>query len=347
MLIVMHPQATEGQIETVIEQLYGRGFEAHRSDGETRTVIGAVGADFDADPRDFLLMDGVVDVLRITEPYKLASRTFKPEATVVQLGDVPIGGPDVTLMAGPCTIESREQVFAAAEQVRAAGAVVLRGGAFKPRTSPYSFQGMGEEGLQILRDAADAFGMFAVTEVMDVSRIELVGRYTDIFQVGARNMQNYALLKELGAQDKPVLLKRGLSATIKELLLSAEYLLSSGNRQVLLCERGIRTYETSTRFTLDISSIPVLKSLTHLPVIVDPSHATGIRTLVAPVARAAIAAGADGLLIEVHCDPESAVCDGAQSLFPYQYHQLAGEIRAIAKVVGRGVVESSRPPAAD
>jgi 3-deoxy-7-phosphoheptulonate synthase len=289
----------------------------------------------DTDPRIFEVLPGVVRVVRLSAPYKLASRLFKPEDTVVQLGGVAIGGKDVVLMAGPCTIESREQVEAIAPLVKAAGARILRGGAFKPRTSPYSFQGMGEEGLRYIRNAADKHGLLVVSEVMDRTQIPMMLRYVDILQVGARNMQNFDLLKDLGRVSKPVLLKRGMSATLEELLLSAEYIIAGGNRDVILCERGIRTFERATRNTLDIAAIPMLKTMSHLPVVVDPSHALGIRDKVPPAARAAVAAGADGLLIEVHNQPEKALCDGAQSLLPEQIQALSRDLDAIAHVIGR------------
>jgi len=339
MMIVMSPQATAEQIRHVIDAVEAEGFQVHRSDGQTHTVLGCVGqwpADFD--PRTFELLPAVVQVIRISSPYKLASRTFKPENTVIELpGGVTVGASEVTLMAGPCTIESREQVEAIAPLVRQAGARIMRGGAFKPRTSPYSFQGLGEAGLRHLREAATRNGLLVVSEVMDRTQIGMMMEYVDILQVGARNMQNFDLLKDLGKVRKPVLLKRGLAATIEELLLSAEYILAGGNTQVALCERGIRTFEKATRNTLDISAIPVLKSMTHLPIVVDPSHAVGIRDKVPPVARAAVAAGADALLIEVHHDPDRALCDGAQSLLPEQFALLARELRVIAEVIGRSI----------
>ena len=282
-------------------------------------------------------MDGVHEVLRITEPYKLASRTFKPEPTVVSIGDVRVGGDEVLVIAGPCSAESEEQVEAAAAVLAKAGAKMLRGGAFKPRSSPYSFQGLGEAGLKLLRAAADRHSLKLVSEVMDISQIELVARYADMLQVGARNMQNFTLLRELGRSRTPVLLKRGISATIEEWLLSAEYLLSGGNTDVVLCERGIRTFETHTRNTLDISAVPVIHKLSHLPIIVDPSHGIGLRDKVAPMARAAVAAGADGLIIEVHPDPDRALSDGAQSLFPTQFENLMAELRIIAPAIGRSI----------
>ena len=337
MMIVMSPQATPDQIENVLRHVVEAGFTPHRSDGQDHTVIGCVGhMNPDAvDPREFELLVGVSQVVRISVPYKLSSRTFKPEDTVVVAGAVRIGGPEVVLMAGPCTIESRDQVEAIAPLVKQAGAKVMRGGAFKPRTSPYSFQGMGEEGLRYIHDAAQRNGLVVVSEVMDRTQIAMMLEYVDILQVGARNMQNFDLLKELGKIRKPILLKRGLAATIEELLLAAEYILAGGNTQVILCERGIRTFERATRNTLDISAIPVIKSLSHLPIVVDPSHATGLRDKVAPVARAAVAAGCDGLLIEVHHQPEKALCDGAQSLLPEQMTALSRQLKVIAEVVGR------------
>jgi 3-deoxy-7-phosphoheptulonate synthase len=296
-----------------------------------------VGGQRQFDPRLIEVLEGVHEVLRITEPYKLASRTFKPENTVIAVGDVRIGGDEVIVMAGPCSAETPEQVEAAAAAVKRAGAKVLRGGAFKPRSSPYSFQGLGEEGLQLLRSAADRHNLCLVSEVMDISQIDVVAKYSDILQVGARNMQNFTLLSELGRSRKPVMLKRGISATIEEWLLSAEYILAGGNMNVMLCERGIRTFETATRNTLDISAIPVVQKLSHLPVIVDPSHGTGRRDKVAPMARAAVAAGADGLIIEVHCDPDHALSDGAQSMFPAQFDRLMAELRIIAPAIGRSI----------
>jgi 3-deoxy-7-phosphoheptulonate synthase len=337
MVVVMKELANDEQVQRVIAQLVEMGFDVHRSTGALRTVIGAVGGNRQFDPRLLEVLDGVQEVLRITEPYKLASRTFRPHNTVITIGDVRIGGDEVIVMAGPCSAETEEQVEASAAAVKNAGAKVLRGGAFKPRSSPYSFQGLGEEGLRILRSAADRHNLKLVSEVMDVSQIELVERYAHILQVGARNMQNYTLLRELGRTRTPVLLKRGISATIEEWLLSAEYILSGGNMSVMLCERGIRTFESYTRNTLDISAIPVVQQLSHLPVLVDPSHATGRRDKVTPVARAAVAAGADGLIIEVHNDPDHARSDGAQSLFPNQFDRLMAELRIIAPAIGRSI----------
>jgi len=336
MVVVMEERATEEQIQGVVAQLLEMGFDIHRSTGALRTVIGAVGGKT-ADPRLLELRDGVHEVLRISEPYKLASRTFRPERTVVAVGEVRIGGDEVVVMAGPCSAETEEQVEASAAAVKRAGAKVLRGGAYKPRSSPYSFQGLGEDGLRMLRGAADRHGLVLVTEIMDLSQLETIDKYADILQVGARNMQNFSLLKELGRARKPVLLKRGIAATVEEWLLSAEYVLAGGNTQVILCERGIRTFETATRNTLDISAIPVVQKLSHLPIIADPSHGAGRRDMVAPMARAAVAAGADGLIIEVHCDPDHAMSDGAQSMFPAQFDRLMAELRIIAPAIGRSI----------
>jgi 3-deoxy-7-phosphoheptulonate synthase len=339
MVVVMEERASEEQIQRVVAQLVQMGFDVHRSTGSLRTVIGAVGGEGKHDPRLLEVLEGVQEVMRITEPYKLASRTFKPDDTVVTIGDLRIGGDEVIVMAGPCSAENETQVMNTAAAVRRAGAKVLRGGAFKPRSSPYSFQGLGEDGLKLLRAAADAHNLKLVSEVMDTNQIELMDGYVDIYQVGARNMQNFTLLRELGKVRKPVLLKRGISATIEEWLLSAEYLLAGGNMDVMLCERGIRTFESYTRNTLDISAIPVVKKLSHLPILVDPSHGTGRRDKVAPMARAAVAAGADGLLIEVHCDPDNALSDGAQSMFPGQFERLMAELRIIAPAIGRSICQ--------
>lgn len=335
MLVVMQEGATESQIQAVIDRLVALGFAVHRSTGVAHTILGGIGPEDDVDPTEFAVMEGVKEAHRVMSPYKLASRHFRPEGTRVKLGEVEIGGQAIVVMAGPCSVESREQVMIAAERVARAGARVLRGGAFKPRTSPHSFQGLGEEGLRYLREAADRYGLLAVSEVMDSSQIALVATYADILQVGARNMQNYHLLRQLGQQPKPVLLKRGISATVEEWLLAAEYIMKEGNYNVILCERGIRTFETYTRNTVDISAIPIVKKLSHLPVLADPSHGTGRRDMVLPVARAAIAAGADGLLIEVHPEPERALSDGAQSLRPEQFQELMNQLRIIAQAVGR------------
>jgi 3-deoxy-7-phosphoheptulonate synthase len=333
----MQEGAEEAQTQRVIDRLVSMGFIVHRSSGMMHTVLGGVGPVGDVDPIEFEVMPGVKECHRIVSPYKLASRHFKPAGTKIRMGDVEIGGNQVVVMAGPCSVENRDQIAEAAEAVARSGAKVLRGGAFKPRTSPYSFQGMGEEGLKLLREAADRNHLLLVSEVMDQTQIPLIADYVDILQVGARNMQNYNLLRELGALRKPVLLKRGISATIEELLLSAEYILSGGNYDVILCERGIRTFENSTRNTMDISAIPVVQSLSHLPILADPSHATGRRDKVLAMARAAVAAGADGLLIEVHPDPDHALSDGAQSLFPQQFAELMDQLRMIAHAVGRSL----------
>ena len=338
MVVVMQEGASEEQIKDVIDRLVTMGFDVHRSTGASHTVLGAVGIHADFDPRDIEVIDGVREVVRITQPYKLASRAFRPQGTVVELpGGVRIGGTEIVVAAGPCSVESPEQIQLIAEYVAKAGATILRGGGFKPRSSPYSFQGLGEKGLKMMREAADKTGLLVCSEVMDASQIQLMLPYVDILQVGARNMQNYYLLRTLGTAGKPVLLKRGMSATIEELLLSAEYIMAGGNYNVILCERGIRTFETYTRNTLDIAAIPVIKKLSHLPILADPSHGTGRRDKVSPMARAAVAAGADGLLIEVHNDPEHALSDGAQSLFFEQFEKLMAELRIIAPAVGRTI----------
>jgi 3-deoxy-7-phosphoheptulonate synthase len=333
----MQEGATEPQTEFVIERLVSMGFTVHRSTGVRHTLLGGVGPQDDFDPRALEALDGVKECHRIVSPYKLASRHFKPGGTIVKIGEVEIGGSRVVAMAGPCSVESESQMEACASIVAGTGAQIIRGGAFKPRSSPYSFQGMGEEGLQIMRAAADRHGLLVVSEVMDQVQIPLLLQYADILQVGARNMQNFNLLRELGKARKPVLLKRGIAATIEELLLSAEYIMSGGNYEVILCERGIRTFETSTRNTMDIAAIPVLKRLSHLPVVADPSHGTGKREYVLPMARAAVAAGADGLLVEVHPDPDRAASDGAQTLRPEQFAQLMQQANAIAAAIGRTV----------
>jgi 3-deoxy-7-phosphoheptulonate synthase len=336
MVIVMEHAASEEQVQRVIESLVEAGYDVHRSSGVDFTVLGAVGVPTKPiDPRLIEVLPGVREVVRISEPFKLAGRTFKAEDTVVDLAGVKVGASEVIAMAGPCSVESAEQVAEVAKSVAASGARVLRGGAFKPRTSPYAFQGKGEEGLKWMRAAADAAGLAVISEVMDLRQIEMMMRYVDCLQVGARNMQNFDLLKELGKVRKPVLLKRGLSATYEEWLLSAEYILAGGNGQVILCERGIRTFETYTRNTLDLAAIPVIKKRSHLPIVVDPSHGTGRRDKVIPMARAAVAAGADGLIIEVHNNPEKALSDGPQSLYPEQFDTLMGELRIIAPVLGR------------
>ena len=332
MLIVMQRQSSGEKIQNVINFIKEKGFDAHVSRGEDHTVIGCVGTKV-IDKRDIELLDGVKEVIRISSPYKLVSRVFKPEDTVIEVNGIKFGGGNIGMIAGPCSVETFEQVDETARQLAECGVKVLRGGAFKPRTSPYAFQGLGEEGLKILRQVADKYGMAVTSEVMEVSQIPMFLKYVDILQVGARNMQNFNLLKSLGEVRKPVMLKRGLSATIEEWLMSAEYIMSGGNREVILCERGIRTFEHFTRNTLDISAIPVVQKISHLPVVVDPSHATGLRDKVAPMSMAAVAAGADGLVIEVHNNPDKALCDGAQSLRPDEFSELFKNLHSIAQVV--------------
>ncbi len=336
MLVVMQEGATEAQIQAVIDRMVAMSFTVHRSTGVVHTVLGGVGSDV-FDCAVFEILDGVKECHRIISLYKLASRSFRPNGTVVRIGKIEIGGDRIIMMAGPCSIESRDQIERIAASVAESGATVIRGGAFKPRSSPYSFQGMGEGGLRLLRDAADENGLLVISEVMDQTQIPLLCQYADILQVGARNMQNFNLLKELGKIRKPVLLKRGIAATIEELLLSAEYILAGGNYDVILCERGIRTFESYTRNTMDISAIPVVKKLSHLPIVADPSHGTGRRDKVLPMGRAAVAAGADGLLVEVHHDPDRALSDGAQSLKPEQFGELMAQLRIIARAVGRTI----------
>ncbi len=337
MLLLIRKGTSEPAIGDIATRLRMAGLSAHRTDHEGQARIAAVGDVASLDLEAVRAWPGVESACRIETPYKLVSRVFQPADTVITVGRCAIGGRQLALMAGPCSVEGEEQAFQIAAAVAHAGATVMRGGAFKPRTSPYSFQGLGEEGLKILRRAADAHGLAVVSEVMDTAQVGLLARYADILQVGARNMQNYSLLREVGHTEKPVLLKRGLASTIEEWLLSAEHVMSQGNSQVILCERGIRTFETYTRNTLDLNAIPVVKELSHLPVIVDPSHGTGIRDKVAPMARAAIAAGADGLIVEVHHDPDHALSDGAQSLYPAQFDELVSQIETIAKVLGRRV----------
>lgn len=335
MVVVMQPGAEEGEIQDVIERLNGYGFDVHRSSGVNQTVLGAIGVKPEFDTRHIKVLDGVADVYRVTEPYKFASRSWKKENTVIDVNGARVGGEEIIVMAGPCSVESEEQIDQCAAHVAAHGASFLRGGAFKPRTSPYSFQGLGEDGLKIMRQAADRHELNVITEVMEIGQIDLIYPYTDVFQIGARNMQNFPLLKEIGKSDKPVFLKRGASATIDEWLMSAEYVLSQGNPHVILCERGIRTFETYTRNTLDLSAVPVLNKMSHLPVIVDPSHGTGLRGKVIPMARAAVAAGADGIMVEVHPDPPSAKSDGPQSLYFEQFVELMQQVRMIAEALGR------------
>src|SRR5882762_309623 len=338
MIVAMQESATDEQIQQVVEHLVRMGFSVHRTTGERQTVLAAVGARVDFDTRNLEVLSGVEHVHRISAPYKLAGRSFRPQGTIVQFANgVQIGGDQVVVMAGPCSVESRTQLFTVAELVAKAGARVLRGGAFKPRSSPYSFQGMGEQGLKLLREAGDRFNMLVISEVMEIAQIPVLMPYVDILQVGARNMQNFNLLRELGKLRKPVLLKRGIAATLEELLLSAEYIMAGGNYEVVLCERGIRTFETYTRNTMDISAIPIIKKLSHLPMTADPSHGTGRRDKVAPMARASVAAGADALLIEVHHQPDKALSDGAQSLYPEQFAKLMDQLRLIAPAVGRKI----------
>jgi 3-deoxy-7-phosphoheptulonate synthase len=337
MIIVLETGVADKQIEEIIRVLHDHGFDVHRSTGVQHTVLGAIGVHPEFDHRQIELLDGVAEVVRVTEPFKLASRAFKREGSVFNIGGVKIGGPEVIVMAGPCAVETEEQIFKIAKSVKDSGAKILRGGAFKPRTSPYSFQGLGEDGLKMLRAAADVYQLKVITEVMDKSQIDLIEKYADILQVGARNMQNYMFLKDLGKASKPVMLKRGIAATIEEWLMSAEYILSGGNEQVILCERGIRTFETATRNTMDISAIPVVKKKSHLPIIADPSHGVGIRDKVIPMARASVAAGADGIMVEVHHDPDHALSDGAQSLYPDQFSQMMKEIRIIAQAISRTI----------
>lgn len=337
MVVVLETGTTEKQIEEIVRVLRDHGFDIHRSTGVQHTVLGAIGVHPEFDHRQIELLPGVAEVVRITEPFKLASRTFKREGSIFDIGGIKIGGQEVVVIAGPCSVENEEQIFKIAKYVKDSGAKILRGGAFKPRTSPYSFQGLGEEGLKLIRAAADMYKLKVITEIMDKSHIDLIEKYADILQVGARNMQNYTFLKELGKASKPVMLKRGIAATIDEWLMSAEYILSGGNQRVILCERGIRTFETATRNTMDISAIPVVKKKSHLPIIADPSHGIGIRDKVIPMARAAIAAGADGIMVEVHHDPDHALSDGAQSLYPDQFSQMMKEVRIIARAIERTI----------
>jgi 3-deoxy-7-phosphoheptulonate synthase len=338
MIVAMQDRATEEEIQAVVERMMEIGFNVHRTTGTVQTILAGVGTPGVFEHQEFEVLAGVAEVIRISSPYKLAGRSFRPEGTIVRFPNgVSIGGDEVVVMAGPCSVESREQIFACAKLVKTAGAKFLRGGAFKPRSSPYSFQGLGLDALKLLREAGDAHGLLVVSEVMEISQIEPMMPYVDLFQVGARNMQNFNLLRELGAVRRPVLLKRGIAATVEELLLSAEYLLAGGNYDVILCERGIRTFETYTRNTMDISAIPVVKTLSHLPIVGDPSHGTGRRDKVPAMARATVAAGGDGLLIEVHPNPDKALSDGAQSLFPEQFAELMGSLRVIASAVERTI----------
>ncbi len=339
-IIVLGSDATEEDIRHIVKKLEGRGLKAHISTGTERTIIGVIGDTSkvtEEEEDSFRAASGVENVVRIVKPFKLASREFRKEDTVISVRGIAIGGRRIPVMAGPCAVENRTILTGIAEKVSASGALFLRGGAFKPRTSPYAFQGLGEEGLRYLAEAREKTGLPIITEIMDPRDMEVITKYTDIIQIGARNMQNFRLLLEVGTSDKPVLLKRGLSSTIQEWLMSAEYILSRGNHNVMLCERGIRTFETVTRNTLDLSAVPVLKQLTHLPVVVDPSHGVGKRDLVAPMAKAAVAAGADALIIEVHTNPEEAMSDGDQSLKPDQFDRLMKELKPIAAAVGREI----------
>jgi 3-deoxy-7-phosphoheptulonate synthase len=345
MMIIMKPNATQQQIDHVIEHVKDAGLSAHLSQGIEATIIGAIGETHNLSTELFETLDGVDIVQRITQPYKLASRQFHPENSVFPLDGFTVGGEEITIIAGPCSVESRTQIIEVAHAVKEAGASALRGGAFKPRSSPYSFQGLGEEGLEYLAEARQQTGLPVVAEIMSQVQLEVMVEHVDVLQVGARSMQNFNLLRAIGEADTPVLLKRGLSATIEELLMSAEYILSGGNKQVMLCERGIRTFETSTRNTTDINAIPVLKSLTHLPVILDPSHSTGHADYVTAIARSAVAAGADGLIVEVHNDPSHALSDGKQSLKPEAFAQMVKQVGRIAQVMDRRLAAPHASPA--
>ncbi|PIW70199.1 MAG: 3-deoxy-7-phosphoheptulonate synthase [Ignavibacteriales bacterium CG12_big_fil_rev_8_21_14_0_65_30_8] len=337
MVIVLEKNIAEEKIELIIKQLEEFEFAVHRSTGAEQIVLGAIGVHPTFDIRKVKVLDGVAEVYRITEPFKLASRSFQKENTEIKIKEVKIGGNAIEVMAGPCAVENEDQIFEIAEIVSKAGAKILRGGAFKPRTSPYSFQGLGEKGLKLIRKAADKNKLIVISELMESKHVHLLEEYADIIQIGARNMQNFPLLKAVGKSKKPVMIKRGLSATVEDLLMSAEYVLASGNTNVILCERGIRTFETYTRNTFDISAIPVIHKRSHLPIIADPSHATGIRDKVLPMARAAVAAGADGIMVEVHNHPEKALSDGPQALLPDQFSELMKQLRMIAKVIGRRI----------
>jgi 3-deoxy-7-phosphoheptulonate synthase len=339
MMIIMSTEASTEQVASVVARIEEQGLHAHLSQGEERTIIGVVGDIRQVNREQFTMMAGVDHIVSISRPYKIASREFIPNDSVFSIDGVTVGGKELVIVAGPCSVEDRVQMLEVAHAVREAGAHALRGGAYKPRTSPYAFQGLGEEGLELLAEAREATGLPVVTEVMATEMVPLIARYADVLQIGARNMQNFSLLHAAGESQKPVLLKRGMSATIEEFLMAAEYVLSHGNRRVMLCERGIRTFETATRNTTDINAIPVLKSLTHLPLILDPSHSTGHSQFVLPIARAAIAAGADGLIVEVHPDPTHALSDGGQSLKPEQFAEMVQQVKAIGEVVGRKVAE--------
>jgi 3-deoxy-7-phosphoheptulonate synthase len=344
MLVVMQAQATEAQVRAVCQKIESLGYRAHSMPGAQRTAIGITGNKGEVESGTLEEMPGVQEVIRVSKPYKLVSRDTKPDNTIIKFPGTPvtIGGPDLAIIAGPCAIESREQAFKVAERVARAGAQFFRGGAYKPRTSPYSFQGMGEDGLKIMAEIRDRFGLLIVTEAVDYESLDLVDKYADVIQIGARNMQNFSLLKRAGRARKPVLLKRGISATLEEFLMAAEYVLSEGNYNVVLCERGVRTFADHTRNTLDLSVVPAVQRLSHLPIIVDPSHGTGKRNKVTPLSRAAVAVGADGLIVEVHHDPDRALSDGMQSLFPDQFDALMQQVSQIAAVVGRNVPITSR-----
>jgi 3-deoxy-7-phosphoheptulonate synthase len=347
MLVVMQAHATEAQVRAVCQKIEALGYRAHSIPGAERTAIGITGNKGEVEPGTLEEMSGVQEVIRVTKPYKLVSRDIKEENTIVRFAgsDATIGGPALAIIAGPCAIESREQAFAVAERVQRAGAQFFRGGAYKPRTSPYSFQGLGEEGLRIMAEVRDQFGMRIVTEAIDNESLELVEEYADVIQIGARNMQNFSLLKRAGRARKPVLLKRGMSATLEEFLMAAEYVMSEGNYNVILCERGVRTFADHTRNTLDLSLVPAVQRLSHLPILVDPSHGTGKRNKVTPLSRAAVAVGADGLMVEVHDQPDKALSDGMQSLYPDQFDELMVQVRQIAPVVGRTVAGVTQSPA--
>mgnify|MGYP005847856863 FL=1 len=337
MVVVVDKNLPQRKIEKIIDELNKFGFDVHKSTGEKYIILGALGVQAGFDIRKVKMLEGVVDVFRITEPYKLASKRFKADKTLVQINDITIGGDEIIIIAGPCAVENENQIMKLAEIVKESGAKILRGGAFKPRTSPYSFQGLGEEGLKLLRKAGDTFGLSVITEIIEPAHFELIERYTDIFQVGSRNMYNYPLLKLLGTSRKPVMLKRGMSATIDEWLMSAEYILAGGNPNVILCERGIRTFETTLRNTFDLSAILSVKDKTHLPVCADPSHAIGYRDKIIPMARAAVAAGTDALMVEVHHDPDNALSDGPQALLPEQFDEMMKQIKSIAEIIGRKI----------
>lgn len=335
MLIVMESSATDKMVAGVCRVIEKMGLKAHPMPGANRTAIGVTGNKAQVDADRIRIQPGVREIIHVTQPYKLVNREFHPEDSIIDVGGVKIGGPELVVMAGPCSVESRDQCMIIAEGVAEAGATIFRGGAYKPRTSPYAFQGLGEEGLKILAEVREKFGLLIVTEALDVENLDLVADYADIIQLGARNMQNYSLLKKAGRVKKPILLKRGMSATLEELLMAAEYILAEGNQQVILCERGVRTFADHTRNTLDLSAVPFVKRNSHLPIITDPSHGTGIRQKVLPLSRASIAVGADGLIIEVHHDPASALSDGPQAITPDMFVQLMNDLRAIAPVVGR------------